>query len=229
MSPCILRSINMKLLQLFIISLFTLSSMAVSSQAETNFRPLDDRSLIKAYSENYADLPKETLIAMIRDDALDSQKTAAAVRLFSEKYSHLVFSREKKRIERWLLIRRARTDSVFVEIEILNALCRLDRYKYFNLTTVELLKRLDHYNDSANQLAFQYLQEITQAEPGRAREARVIFNFLRKRLFLIRNELRKIDQPDSRLKQKITLLRWSVKILGTEELRRLPPEVLHLF
>jgi hypothetical protein len=197
--------------------------------AETNFRPLDDQSLIKAYSENYADLPKETLIAMIRDDALDSQKTAAAVRLFTKKFSQLVFSREKKRIERWLLIRRARTDSVFVEIEILNALCCLDRYKYFNLATIELLKRLDHYNNSANQIAFQYLQEITEAEPGRAREARVIFNFLRKRLFLIRNELRKIDQPDPRLKQKITLLRWSIKILGTEELRRLPPEVLHLF
>ena len=92
-----------------------------------------------------------------------------------------------------------------------------------------LLKRLNHYNDAANDIAYGHLQKIIESGQNRAREARIVFTTLRKMLFLSRKKLKGLKEPGPRLKQKIELLRWSVKILGTEELKRLPPEVLHLF
>lgn len=202
---------------------------AYSAQPHQHTSPIfDDKSLLDGYTKRYEEKSQDVLIAMIRDDALESYKTAAAVRAFYKKFGQLVFSTEKRRIERWLIRRLARTDSIFVEIEIMHALCMMDRYKYFNSMMPNLLRRLDHYNPAANELAYQYINAIIRSGQNRAREARVIFNNLRRILFLSRRDLQGITEPDDRLKQKLDLLRWAIKILGTSELRRLPSEVLHL-
>ncbi len=60
------------------------------------------------------------------------------------------------------------------------------------------------------------------------REARIVFDTLRKILFLSRKRLGNITVPNKRLKQKLELLRWSIRILGTQELKRLPSEVINL-
>lgn len=204
-------------------------SYAPIAQAQHVSPIFDDKILLDGYAKRYEDKSQEVLIAMIRDDALDPYKTAAAVRVFNQKFGQLVFSAEKRRIERWLLRRLARTDSIFVEIEIMHTLCMMDRYKYFNSMMPNLLRRLDHYNNAANELAYQYINAIIQSGQNRGREARVVFNHLRRMLFLSRRDLEGVMEPDDRLKQKLNLLRWAIKILGTTELRRLPPEVLHLF
>jgi hypothetical protein len=60
------------------------------------------------------------------------------------------------------------------------------------------------------------------------REARIVFETLRKTLFLSRNRLQDITTPNEALQNKLDLLRWSIKILGTQELKRLPQEVINL-
>lgn len=203
--------------------------VAIAFAAEEGYTIFDDKSLLEGYSEKYANETKETLIAMIQDDTLAPYKTAAAIRVLNKNFSQIVFSKEKILIEKSLLRRFARTDSIFVEIEVLHTLCKMDRYKYFKSMVPNLIRRMDHYNKTANQLAYLYTLDIIQSEPGKSREARIVFNMLRKMLFLSRKKLKNITEPGERLKQKIELLRWSIKILGTEELKRLPPEVLHLF
>jgi hypothetical protein len=48
-------------------------------------------------------------------------------------------------------------------------------------------------------------------------------------LYLSRKKITDTTQADARLTQKIELLRWAIKILGNQELQRLPPETIHLF
>jgi len=62
----------------------------------------------------------------------------------------------------------------------------------------------------------------------RAREARIEFNTLRKVFFLSRKKIQGEDPQGPRLHNKLQLLRWSIKVLGTEELKSLPPEVISL-
>jgi len=76
-------------------------------------------------------------------------------------------------------------------------------------------------------MAYDDLLEITK-DSLYPREARIVFNTLRKMFFLSRNRLQNITTPDLNLQQKIDLLRWSIRILGTQELKRLPPEVINL-
>ncbi len=188
----------------------------------------DDKQLLDGYAQRFENEPKEIILAMIKDDTLASYKTAAAVRVFRQKYSGEVFRREKNLIEKYLLRRLNITDSSFVQVEIMNTLCVMDRYKYFSSMVPALLQKLDHYNSTVNELAYNGLTDIFEKGNNRAAEAKLVFNTLRKVLFLSRKRLANIKEPTPRLKQKLELLRWSIKILGTEELQRLPPEVINL-
>ncbi len=205
-----------------------LSTAQPSQLEESQSVIFDDRMLLEGYTQKYKDASRETILAMIKDDTLTPYKGAAAVRVFREHFSLEVFSKEKNRIEKILLQRLNRTNSPFVEVEILHTLCVMDRYQYFASLVPVLIQKMDHYNDAVNELAYAGLVDIIEAGHNRRREARIVFNTLRKTLFLSRKKLVGIKEPSSRLKQKLELLRWSIKILDIQELKRLPKEVINL-
>ncbi|MDP8265132.1 MAG: hypothetical protein P9M12_06635 [Candidatus Aceula lacicola] len=213
---------------LVIILIAACALQPTTSYAQAQHSLLDDKKLLGGYSKRYADEPKDVLLAMINDETLSPYQTAAAVRVFRENFSQIIFSREKKLALRSLIRRLSRTDSIFVKIEIMYTLCEMDKYKYFKSMVPNLIRAMDHYNKTANELAFTYINNIISGQ-NRTREARIVFNTLRRILFLSRKKLRNVINPNKRLKQKIELLRWSIKILGNQELKRLPPEALHLF
>ena len=165
---------------------------------------------------------------MIKDDTLTPYRSAAAVRVFKDKFSSGVVSREKKIIEKALLRRMHRTDSPFVQVEIMHTLCQMDRYRYFKPMVPALIQKLDHYNSAVNETTFDSLNQIIKAGNNRNREARIVFNTLRKTLFLSRRRLATVKEPDARLAKKLKLLRWSIKVLGNQELKKLPKEVINL-
>jgi len=136
-------------------------------------------------------------------------------------------SNEKANILKILIRRLNRSDSPFVQVEIMHALIVLDRYQYFEAMVPALIQKMDHYNMVVSTLAYDDLTEITKNSLY-PREARIVFNTLRKIFFLSRNRLQNISTPDLRLSQKLDLLRWSIRILGTQELKRLPNEVINL-
>jgi hypothetical protein len=187
----------------------------------------DDNALLSGYSEKYENEPRDILLAMIADDSLGSYKCAAAVRVFKEKFANEVLSNEKVNIVRTLIRRLNRGDSPFVQVEIMHTLVVLDRYQYFESMVPALILKMDHYNSVVSDLAYDDIQEIIK-NSFYTREARIVFDTLRKILFLSRNRLQHIVTPDHKLHQKIELLRWSIKILGTQELKRLPSEVINL-
>lgn len=171
----------------------------------------------------------EIIIEMINDDALPNEyQRAAALRVFKENFSHEVVSKEKKNIEKMLLRRLNRTDSPFVQVEIMHTLCLIDRYKYYKSMVPALIQKLDHYNSTVNEMAFNGLENIVSNGNNRPREARIMFDTLQKVLFLSRKRLEKVTEPDNRLSQKLKLLRWSIKVLGNQELNELPTEVINL-
>ena len=188
----------------------------------------DDQQLLDGYARKYADLSKDVILEMIMDDTLGPYQAAAAVRVFKERYSGEVVSREKSRGERILVRRLKLTDSPFVEVEIMHTLCLMDRYRYFQSMIPALIQKLNHYNAAVNEVAFNSLNDIIGANNKRAREARVVFNTIRKMLFLSRNRLVNVTEPDTKLARKLKLLRWSIKVLGRQELNRLPTEVINL-
>ncbi len=188
----------------------------------------DDNLLLNGYADKYGSEPKEILLAMIKDDTLNPFKVAAAVRVFKKNFGKEVFSREKRIIEKILLRRLNRTNSPFVQVEIMHTLCQMDRYKYFKSMTPALVLKMDHYNSTVNELAYTAIDDIIITGNNRAREARIVFNTLRKILFLSRRRLANITEPGPRLKQKLEILRWSIKVLGSQELKRLPKEVINL-
>lgn len=188
----------------------------------------DDQMLLNGYTEKYGDLSKEILLAMIKDDTLTPYRSAAAVRVFKQKFSSEVVSREKKVIEKTLLRRLHRTDSPFVQVEIMHTLCQMDRYRYFKSMVMALIQKLDHYNVAVNEIAFENLNQIIKAGSNRNREARIVFNTLRKMMFLSRKRLATVKEPDAKLAKKLKLLRWSIKVLGNQELKKLPKEVINL-
>ncbi len=199
-----------------------------SSNGYHSYVIFDDKKLLNGYKKKYSDLPKEILLEMIKDYNLNSYKSAAAVMVFNENYASEVVSHEKRQVEKILLRRLARTESPFLETQIMYTLCCLDRYRYFRSMVPGLMQKLDHYNATVNDIAYENLQALIDAGNSRTREARVVFNTLRKMMFLSRRRLAKIQKPGPKLTHKLKLLRWSVKVLGTQELRRLPEEVLHL-
>ena len=187
----------------------------------------DDRALLEGYAQKYADEPKGILLAMIADDSLGAYKCTAAVRVFKEKFANQVLSPEKPGVIKILIRRLNRSDSPFVQIEIMNTLIVLDRFAYFEGMTPALIQKMDHYNPVVSTMAYDDLLDITK-DSLYPREARIVFETLRKILFLSRNRLQNITTPDINLRQKIDLLRWSIRILGTQELKRLPSEVINL-
>lgn len=188
----------------------------------------DDALLLDGFTQKYSNLSLETLTAMIIDNNLNPYKIAAAVRVFREKYSKTVVANQKKVLLKVLVRRLNRTDSPFVQVETLHTLCSMDRYRYFKGMAPALIQKLDHYNSTVNDLAALALDEIIADGNNRAREARIVFTTLRKILFLSRKRLETVETPGPRLKYKLKLLRWSIKILGTEELQSLPKEVIRL-
>lgn len=240
----------MKLKHLFLCSLFFLCSHSLAlsqtleeievialeentiTEAETsnllNNTIFDDKKLLDGYFEKYKNLPKEILIEMIKDDTLTGYKSAAVVKVFNERFGTEVVSREKKIIEKILLRRLNRTDSAFVQIEVMYALCCMDRYKYFKSMVPALIQKLNHYNSTVNMIAFNNLESIIKKGTNRSREARIVFNIMRKVMFLSRKRLETVTEPDIKLTQRLELIRWSIKVLGTQELRKLPKEALPL-
>ena len=204
------------------------STVIEPAEEQNNNAIFDDKHLLNGYAQKYKSEPLEILLEMIKDDTLTSYKTAAAVRVFREQFSEQVFSKEKILIEKYLLRRLNITDSSFVQVEIMHTLCLMDRYRYFNPMVPFLIQKLDHYNTAVDDLAFHALEDILYKNTNRAYEARLVFNTLRKILFLSRKRLANVKEPNEKLKQKLDSLRWSIKILGTEELKRLPSEVIKL-
>jgi hypothetical protein len=203
----------------------TQNSRNQSTQSRTIF---DDQMLLDGYTKKYGALSKETLLAMIKDDTLTSYRSAAAVKVFQEKYIKDVVSNEKRGIEKILLRRLHRTESPFVQVEIMYALCQMDRFRYFKSMAPALTQKLSHYNTAVNENAFNNLDQLIKTGNNRSREARIIFNTLRKILFLSRKRLATVEEPDPRLAMKLKLLRWSIKVLGNQELKKLPKEVINL-
>ena len=187
----------------------------------------DDKALLEGYSQKYADESKDILLAMIADDSLGAYKCTAAVQVFNEKYANEVLSREKGRVIRILIRRLNRSDSPFVQVEIMHALVVLDRYQYFESMVPALIQKMDHYNPVVSEMAYTDLLLITK-DSLYPREARIVFETLRKIFFLSRNHLKNIITPNENLRQKLDLLRWAIRILGTQELKRLPSEVINL-
>ena len=188
----------------------------------------DDKLLLEGYTEKYSQEPLEILLAMMKDDTLNPIKMAAAIRVFKNTYARETVSREKRLAEKILLRRLNRTDSKYLQIEIRHTLCLMNRYKYFKSMIPALILNLQHYNSTVNELAFESLIDIISEKNLRAREARIIFNTLRKMLFLSRKRLSQVNEPDEKLTRKLEILRYAIKVLGTQELRRLPKEVINL-
>jgi hypothetical protein len=187
----------------------------------------DDKALLEGYSQKYANESMDILLAMIADDSLGAYKCTAAVQVFKEKYANQVLSNKKAGIIRILIRRLNRSDSPFVQVEIMHTLVVLDRFQYFEAMVPALIQKMDHYNPVVSTMAYDDLLDITK-DSLYPREARTVFETLRKIFFLSRNRLKNITTPDEKLRQKLDLLRWSVKILGTQELKRLPSEVINL-
>ncbi len=188
----------------------------------------DDKQMLNGYADKYASEDRELLLAVIQDETVTPFKTAAAVRVFKEKYCEEIFTKEKRAAERILLRRLNRTDSPFVQVEIMHTLCLMDRYKYFDSMVPLLITKMDHYNDAVNEMAFDGINNIIEEGNNRPREARIVFNILRRQFFLSRGHLANLAEPDPHLIQKFQILRWTLKVLGTQEIRRLPKEVINL-
>ena len=187
----------------------------------------DDKALLEGYTQKYAGETRDILLAMIADESLGAYKCTAAVRVFKEKYANGVLSREKANILRILIRRLNRSDSPFVQVEIMHTLVVLDRYQYFESMVPALIQKMDHYNLVVSEMAYKDLLGITK-DSLYPREARIVFETLRKILFLSRNRLQNITTVNQNLRQKLDLLRWSIRILGTQELKRLPSEAINL-
>ncbi len=187
----------------------------------------DDKALLEGYTQRYEDEPRDILLAMIADDSLGAYKCTAAVRVFKEKYANQVLSNEKSNILRILIRRLNRSDSPFIQVEIMHTLVVLDRYQYFESMVPALIQKMDHYNPVVSTMAYEDLQAITK-DSLYPREARIVFETLRKIFFLSRNRLQNITTPNKKLRQKLDILSWSIRILGTQELKRLPSEIINL-
>lgn len=208
--------------------IFSFAFPCLTAHPQTEYTIFDDKALLDGYAKKYAGETKEILLEMIKDDGLASYKCAAAIHVFKERFGKEIFSPEKNSVEKILLHRLAKTDSNFVEIEIMHTLCIIDRYKYFDAMIPVLIQLVDHYNETVSELAYNSTKDTIDSGYNRSREARIVFNVLRRMLFLSRKKLQDVKEPSLRLKRKLELLRWSIKVLGTQELKKLPAEVINL-
>lgn len=188
----------------------------------------DDRMLLDQYVKKYELLPKEIIVEMVKDETLTPYKNAAAIKVFRDVHAKDLFLREQRIMEKVLLRKLNREDAPFVEVEIMHTLCKIDRYRYFKSMVPILIQKIDHYNTTVSELAYESLNDVIETGSNRPREARIVFNTLRKVLFLTRKRLVNVKEPSPQLSKKLKLLRWSIKVLGTQELQRLPKEVINL-
>ncbi len=195
---------------------------------DDNYPIFNDKLLIEGYAGKLSSMAKDVLLAMINDDALVPYRKAAAVRVFRIRYAAQMVTRERVIVERMILRQLERSVSVYVQIELMHALVALDRYRYFDTMVPALIRKIDHYDATASELAFLSVTEINGSGSQRAREARIEFNTLRKMFFLTRKKLESADPFEQKVKSKLDLLKWSIKVLGTEELKNLPKEVIGL-
>ncbi len=219
----------------FVVFLFLTLAGVAFAQEQNDFQPadvasgvaFDDRALLEGYAQRYSEEPQDILLRMIEDDALGDYKCAAAVRVFKVNFADQLLAADKPGVIKILWHRLNHTDSAFVQVEIMHTLIIIDRYQYFENMVQGLILKMDHYNQVVSDLSYLNLLEVTKSS-SRTREARIVFTVLRKTLFLSKNKLAKIKEPDARLRHKLDMLRWSIKILGTQELKRLPSEVIGL-
>ncbi len=188
----------------------------------------EDDALIAGYTKRYEDLSLDIILEMIKDETLSPYQTSAAIRVLNKKFIADIVSREKINVEKILIRRLNRTDSPYVQVEAMSALCLIDRYRYFQAMVPALIQKLNHYNKTVRETAFTNINDIIHKGNIRPREARTVFNTLRKILFLERRRLATIKNPDHKLEQKLKLVRWCVKVLGSQELQKLPKEVISL-
>jgi hypothetical protein len=188
----------------------------------------DDTVLFLGYVDKYKDKSKDVIMAMINDSTISTFKLAAALHIFSERFADQTVATEKNFSEKTLLRILNHEDSPFVQTQTMSALVALDRYKYFKVMVPKLIEKLDHYDDAVVDIAYDDLTMIIAKSTARTREARIIFNTLRKILFLSRKKLEYINQPDEKLQKKLDLIFWCIKVLGTQELKQLPSEVIRL-
>jgi hypothetical protein len=188
----------------------------------------NDQLLINGYAQKYEKQPLTVILAMIQDDTLDPIKTAAATLVLRDTYSDELFKRDKVIAEKALWRRLNRTDSVFVQVETMHTLCRLDRYQYFKPLVPALILKMEHYDQVVGEMAARAILDIIDHGKDTAWEARIIFHTQRKVFFLNRNKLTEAAQQNPVFKEKIKILRWTIKILGSEELKALPKELIPL-
>lgn len=217
-----------KLVLAITVIIITIGSQCLAQEAMEKSGVFDDTNILTGYANEYRDEPKEAIIGRINDDSINDYQSAAAIRVFKEKFSQSIFGREKILIEQTLVRRINRSSSAFVDVEIMHTLCLLDRYRYFDAMVPALILKLDHYNGVVNEMAALALDDIIAKGKNSSRDARIIFNTLRKVFFLSRNTFKGITKPDPRLSSKLKLLRWSIKVLGAQEVRKLPKEMMHL-
>lgn len=188
----------------------------------------DDKALFQGYVDKYSEESRDVIIAMINDSTLSTFKLAAAISIFKDKFADQTVTTEKSFIEKTFLRILNHEDSPFVQVSTMSALVALDRYKYFKIMAPKLIEKMDHYNDAVVEIAYDDLMILISKSTARTREARIIFTTLRKILFLSRKKLESIKEPEENLQKKLDLLFWSIKILGTQELKQLPVEVIRL-
>lgn len=204
------------------------SAEAAASGSSSTADIFDDKTLIDGYAAKFAEASKDFLLAMINDDGLYIYKKTAAVRVFRDTFATQMVSRERTIVERMLLRQLQRSGAMHLQVEIMHTLVIMDRFRYFDTMVPLLIQKMDYYDPYINELAYAALQDINTSGVQRAREARIEFNTLRKIFFLSRKKLQTADPLDASLRNKLQLLRWSIKVLGVEELKKLPAEVISL-
>lgn len=188
----------------------------------------DDKLIFNGYVAKYKEKSKEVIVAMMNDTTVNGFQLAAALSIFRDEIADQAVGTEKSSYEKTLLRILAHEDSPFVQTQTMSALIALDRYKYFRVYVPKVIEKLDHYNEAVVDIAYDDLTVMISKSTARTREARIIFNTLRKMLFLSRKKLETINEPDEKLRKKLDLLFWTIKVLGTQELNQLPPEVIRL-
>ena len=163
----------------------------------------DDKMLFQGYVDKYADKTKDVIVAMMNDSTLATFKLAAAIRVFKDRFADQTVATEKNFLEKTLLRILSHDDSPFVQVETMSALVVLDRYKYFKIMVPRVIEKLDHYNDAVVDIAYEDLSVLIAKSNARTREARIIFNTLRKILFLSRKKLEYVQEPDEKLQKKL--------------------------
>jgi hypothetical protein len=227
----------MQTVKIFLLTTILLSSVftyAHSASEESDPKAaleeaiFDDKILFQGYVDKYADKSRDVIVAMMNDSTIGTFKLAAAIRVFKDRFADESVTTEKNFSEKTLLRIMAHEESPFVQVEAMSALVALDRYKYFKVMVPRLIEKLDHYNDAVVDITYDELTMLINKSTARTREARIVFNTLRKILFLSRKKLEYIQEPDEKLQKKLDLLFWTVKVLGTQELKQLPLEVIRL-